>query len=133
MAAEGGFEHFDASHLNFSEFAMKPILAPSDSHLWPRNGRVQTWRQDHTCTSMKLLAFNFTQFDAVMVSDSDVCMFSDPGPWMEAQYKANQYFIASHEAHPAVPPPPPLAAPRHNPRAKERRWQNATGWGSTRT
>ena len=72
-------------------------------------------------------------FPRLQVSDSDVCMFSDPGPWMEAQYKANQYFIASHEAHPAVPPPPPLAAPRHNPRAKERRWQNATGWGSTRT
>lgn len=45
------------------------------------------------CTSLKLLAWNLTMYERVMVSDTDVCLESDPLPWMVRHRR--EYFVAT--------------------------------------
>jgi len=63
---------------------------------WPHRGTgcVQE-RNDHSCTSLKLLAWNLTQFDVVLQADADNIFLADPLEWVRAH--SDHYFIASHE------------------------------------
>lgn len=73
---------------------MQPLFSEVRGHHWPGAGIVQR-RPDHACTSLKLLAWNLTQYRSVLLSDLDVCLLEDPAPWMRAH--ADEYFVASQE------------------------------------
>lgn len=63
-----GWRVVDLSHVPTAAFGLRAIREPDGSHHWPRSGRVQQ-RRDTECTSFKLLAFNMTMYDRLMVSD----------------------------------------------------------------
>ena len=80
---------------------MEPILHDAPGYHWPRrlhnhtkNAAVQR-RTDFRCTSLKLLAWNMTDYARVLIVDADVCMLSDPVPWMVRH--RSEYFVAAHE------------------------------------
>jgi alpha-N-acetylglucosamine transferase len=65
---------------------------------WVENNRVQR-RKDSSCTSLKFLAWNMTQYDKIMVSDADACLLEDPLNWTIQH--AKHEFIAVDEVAPA--------------------------------
>ncbi|KAL1508220.1 hypothetical protein AB1Y20_004337 [Prymnesium parvum] len=90
-----GWRIWNVSALPEAAFAMEPVYKPNASlrlH-WPRRPANVQRRQDYKCTSLKLLAWNLTQFERVMVSDTDVCVLEDLLPWMTAHW--GEYFIAT--------------------------------------
>ena len=50
-------------------------------------------RKDGLCTSLKLHAWNLVQFDAVLMSDTDVCLFQDPVPYLAEFARRNKGWI----------------------------------------
>lgn len=75
-------------------YEMSPILKQSPAAHWPRANKVQQ-RGDSACTSLKLLAWNMTEWDTVLMVDNDVCLIDDPGPW--AQQHRNLTLVAQPE------------------------------------
>jgi len=73
----------------------RAIVHPEKGYHWgsPRANLGVQLRTDGACTVHKLFAWNLTQFDRVMVSDTDVCMLEDPVPWMRKN--GDRYFVAS--------------------------------------
>ena len=91
-----GWRVWNASHIPQESFALRPIFRDEpDARLhWPRSKHTRVQRRpDYNCTSLKLLAWNLTQYDRVMVSDTDNCMVEDPVPWMRRH--RNHYFVAT--------------------------------------
>ena len=91
-----GWRVWNASHIPQESFALRPIFHDEpDARLhWPRSRHTRVQRRpDFNCTSLKLLAWNLTQYDRVMVSDTDVCMLEDPVPWMLRHQ--SEYFVAT--------------------------------------
>ncbi len=94
---QGGWIVRDASTLAFSSL-FTPIKRASPGKHWPRSGRGVQARSDGGCTILKLLAWNLTEFDGVLLSDADVCLVEPPGRWMRKQLRADvHHFIASYE------------------------------------
>ena len=80
---------------------MQPILHDMPGYHWPRllhnhtkHVAVQR-RADFRCTSLKMLAWNMTQYARVLLVDADVCVLEDPVPWMERH--RSEYFVAARE------------------------------------
>ena len=57
-------------------------------------GGVQR-RSDYACTSLKLLAWNLTEYDKVLMADTDVFFMEDPLPWLRRQWHLT--FAATNE------------------------------------
>ena len=93
-----GWRVWNASDIPQESFALRPIFSvEKDERVhWPRSRHTKVQRRpDYNCTSLKLLAWNMTQYDRVMVSDTDVCFHEDPVPWMQ-RYR-DEYFVATPE------------------------------------
>ena len=88
-----GWRVIDSDHIPEESFALRPIFKSEPRVHWPRHTIVQQ-RLDYNCTSLKLLAWNMTDYDRIMVSDTDVCVLEDPYPWMLQQYHNDEYFAA---------------------------------------
>jgi len=89
-----GWDVIDASGVPNSAFVLRRIEKSDATRHWPRSGRVQQ-RSDNECTSLKLLAWNLTEYSRLMVSDTDVCMRQDPLPWMRRHW--SEYFVMGQE------------------------------------
>ena len=96
----GGWNVVDTTAVPNSAFALRRILGPDDGmRHWPREagGRYVQRRQDAECTSLKLLVWNLTEYERVMVADTDTCMHEDPAPWIRAQWA--EYFVMGREGN----------------------------------
>lgn len=63
---------------------------------WPhRDSSCVQQRNDFACTSLKLLAWNMTEYDVVLMADTDNVFLADPLDWVHAH--AHHYFVATHE------------------------------------
>ena len=56
-------------------------------------------RLDGACTGLKLLAWNMTAYDHILVSDTDVCFKELPLRWMRTQWARGEYFVAEREPY----------------------------------
>ena len=63
---------------------------------WPRFSRVQN-RTDMQCTALKLVAWTLTKYDRILLSDTDVCILQDPGPWLSVHQRLGHYFASTSE------------------------------------
>jgi hypothetical protein len=90
-----GWRVLNVSATPDTEFAMEPIYRQNATERlhWPRRPATVQRRPDYKCTSLKLLAWNLTGYDRLMVSDTDVCVLEDPVPWMLAHW--DEYFVAT--------------------------------------
>lgn len=97
---ETGFRTHDVSHIPKDEYALKPIYKPEKGRKFPGSaehpGGVQG-RQDFLSTSVKFLAWNLTQYDALMICDTDVVFRQDPWSYVHRLLRKNEYFSASNE------------------------------------
>ena len=57
--------------------------------------RVTRTRADYACTSLKLLAWNLTEYDKILMADTDVFFMEDPLPWLRRQWHLT--FAATNE------------------------------------
>lgn len=90
-----GWRVWNATGIPEETFSLKPIFQSEPRIHWPRlKHTVVQKRPDYNCTSLKLLAWNMTQYDRVIMSDTDVCVLEDPYPWMIKQHRNDEYFIA---------------------------------------
>ena len=88
----------DVSHVAPSRFALRPLFEYSRA-AWGRRfprvaGGVQR-RSDYACTSLKLLAWNLTEYDKILMADTDVFFMEDPLPWLRRQWHLT--FAATNE------------------------------------
>ena len=89
----------DVSHIPLELFAKRARLRPEPFFKWPRMPqahRVQH-RTDAAGLSLKLLAWNLTQYPALLMVDSDVVFLEDPAPWLEKRVQEDEYFLAYRE------------------------------------
>ena len=80
------------------QFVKMNTIFERDNARWVENNGVQH-RKDSSCTSLKFLAWNMTQYDKIMVSDADACLLEDPLNWTIQH--SNHDFIAVDEIAPA--------------------------------
>lgn len=82
------------------EYRVRPVYnrdqAVSAHTRWPTSGVVQS-RKDCACTSLRFFAWNLTQYARALVSDSDMCLYQDPLPWLRWQHSRGEHFIAMQE------------------------------------
>ena len=85
------------SLLSFKPRFEKDALEHHDSY-WVNNNGVQK-RHDGTCTSLKLAAWNRTDYAGIILSDADVCFLQpfDALGWMMKLYEQGIYFQAHRE------------------------------------
>ena len=112
-----GWEVRDYTHWNLT--ALRPILSPTEGLFWPtrsldRKRRCPRCHQntkgdqqrtrpgyvlepsDRGCSTLKLLAWGLTEFDGVMLGESDVRMLEKPDAWMHSQAGARLPFAATY-------------------------------------
>ena len=82
------------------ENAVKPIytspVTTGARVRWPTSGIVQR-RTDCACTSLRFFAWNLIQYERILVSDSDMCLYQDPLEWLNWQYRLGRHFVAKRE------------------------------------
>jgi hypothetical protein len=89
-----GYSILDASATPASDFSLsRNSRLPHSLSTQPTTPK----RPDSTCTAVKLLAWNLTQFPQLLLSDTDVLLRADPLPWMQEQARSQRYFIAEPE------------------------------------
>jgi len=76
--------------LHWYKFGHKRV----EGRMYPCEGRVQK-RDDGRCTSLKLHAWNLTEYDGILAFDSDACLIEDPRPYLMRQYELGTYFAHS--------------------------------------
>lgn len=69
---------------------------------WPLNNATFL-RPDGVCSTLKLHAWNLTQYAAVLVQGTDLCLLEDPLPWMRTMLAKDGYFYAPLETRRSVP------------------------------
>ena len=82
------------------KYRVRPVYnhqAAVEAHTrWPTSGTVQS-RKDCACTSLRFFAWNLTQYARALVSDSDMCLYQDPLPWLRWQHSRGENFVAKQE------------------------------------
>mmetsp|Transcript_7673 Transcript_7673/g.22635 ORF Transcript_7673/g.22635 Transcript_7673/m.22635 type:complete len:253 (-) Transcript_7673:154-912(-) len=63
---------------------------------WPLNDIVQK-RVDGNCTSLKFHGWALTEYDGILLMDSDACFVEDPRPKMYNFTRDNLYIVCGHE------------------------------------
>ena len=93
--------------LSFKPRFDKDTLEHHDSY-WVDNNGVQK-RHDGTCTSLKLAAWNRTDYAGIILSDADLCFLQpfDALGWMMKLYEQDIYFQALQESGSKCSPPGP--------------------------
>ena len=97
---QAGFQLIDVPTARVPTLRASYSLSSGNLLRWPRpnqSAHVQP-RHDGRCTTMKLLAWSLTWYDAVLVADVDNVFAASPDSWVHA-------VAAAHE------PPPPSDAP----------------------
>ena len=91
-----GWQIVDVSNELKRKISLIPIYKQTPGLRWNSKSLEIQMRQDYACTSLKFMAWNFTQYDRILVSDTDVCFYDhDIYNWMDRHRKWK--FIAEKE------------------------------------